>query len=509
MGDNGRTSSRRAWLVGVALVLLTTVAATMAARVNAPAEDAAMLLRYSVNVANGHGVVFNPGGEHVDGATDMGLMVGIAALVALGASASGAMAALNVAALVAIAGALYAFAVRRGCPLWFAVLLPASLTLGRSLRHVQDGFGAPVFGLAVLALWLLVEEARRRPDRRGVMAGVGAAGVVAGLVRPEGFLLTGLALLSLAATLPRSTWRRFLPLVAVVLVGGAVFEAWRWSYFGHPLPNPFYVKGGGYLHPSSLVHALTWSVVLGWLPLGVVALGLITRPTRRLAVAQAVGVGGSILMWVLLSNAMNLNGRFQYPSAIIAAVCAAVLFPRVWEVWSGVLARRGPTGSTLAVVAASAVAVLIAGQLLTVRSAVRRGDEPIQATLAGVLQRHDAPGRVVVTTEAGLIPLRSGWHAVDAYGLNDRRIAQSGTITAERLASEDPDVIVVHGAYVDATDAWSTMVRQLIDYAESSGYRTAVTLPIGERDWDWVIYVRPDAPDADELVAALAAADYA
>ena len=51
--------------------------------------------------------------------------------------------------------------------------------------------------------------------------------------------------------------RRLVVHYVVVFGGlGAVYFFWRWSYFGYPLPNPFYVKGGGSLYPSSLLESI-------------------------------------------------------------------------------------------------------------------------------------------------------------------------------------------------------------------------------------------------------------
>jgi hypothetical protein len=52
----------------------------------------------------------------------------------------------------------------------------------------------------------------------------------------------------LAATVYRTGVRRAIPLIvsfaSVFVVLGGPYFAWRWHYFGAPLPNPFYVKGG-------------------------------------------------------------------------------------------------------------------------------------------------------------------------------------------------------------------------------------------------------------------------
>jgi hypothetical protein len=127
----------------------------------------------------------------------------------------------------------------------------------------------------------------------------------------------------------------------------------------------------------------------------------------------------------------------------------------------------------------------------------------IRAAIGRSLEPFDGPDRTVVTTEAGLIPLRSGWRAVDAYGLNDPQIAHVPVITADRLAEEDPDLIILHGLGGDGR--WGKTTAQLSSFALNSGYELA--FPKDPADYElgysWFIYVRKDAPDSDALAAAI------
>ncbi len=49
-----------------------------------PHEDAFILFRYAENLAEGHGIVFNPGGPRTEGATDFLWLLMLAGLVKLG-----------------------------------------------------------------------------------------------------------------------------------------------------------------------------------------------------------------------------------------------------------------------------------------------------------------------------------------------------------------------------------------------------------------------------------------
>ena len=76
------------------------------------------------------------------------------------------------------------------------------------------------------------------------------ASLLLGLARPEGNLFAAVSSATLLLLLPRE--RRVELLKRLVLwyaLPGAAYFAWRWAYYGLPLPLPFYVKVGD---PKSL-----------------------------------------------------------------------------------------------------------------------------------------------------------------------------------------------------------------------------------------------------------------
>jgi hypothetical protein len=77
-----------------------------------PFEDAAMLLRYADNFANGHGIVWNIGEPPVDGATDFLFMLLIGLLAKSGLSVEIAARVLIIASHLATVVAVYLFSRR-------------------------------------------------------------------------------------------------------------------------------------------------------------------------------------------------------------------------------------------------------------------------------------------------------------------------------------------------------------------------------------------------------------
>jgi hypothetical protein len=79
--------------VGVGAALCAVAAAYLAWTVHwtqPPFEDAAMLLRYAVHVASGHGMVWNVGDAPLDGATDLLFTLAVAGAMHLGVSVEAA-----------------------------------------------------------------------------------------------------------------------------------------------------------------------------------------------------------------------------------------------------------------------------------------------------------------------------------------------------------------------------------------------------------------------------------
>lgn len=64
-----------------------------------------------------------------------------------------------------------------------------------------------------------------------------------------------------------------------------------------------------------------------------------------------------------------------------------------------------------------------------------------------ILSNYQGQGYVLATSEAGLLPLYSGWSAIDTWGLNDEWIAHHGEITPAYLDQYKPNLIVFHAYF--------------------------------------------------------------
>jgi hypothetical protein len=235
----------------------------------------------------------------------------------------------------------------------------------------------------------------------------------------------------------RAILTRFL---VVFLTLGLLYFLWRWQYFGYPLPNPFYKKGGGTLYWHSLRQSWKNLWALGWPFLWLVPTGLAVRGARKAALFVALPVVLFVTLFVLISDETNYVMRFRYP---ILPVLLLGCVPVAQALWAG-------RPRLLPAALAPLVPLALAGALAFAQHQSYRFVAPQRLGLydAGlVLRDYAARGFALVTTEAGLLPLVSEWRAVDAWGLNDKYVAHHGGIDEAYLERYRPELIVFHAYF--------------------------------------------------------------
>jgi len=248
-------------LLGAALLLVLAALLLHASVYAFLTDDAFISFRYAVNLAQGHGLVFNPGHERVEGYTNFLWVVLLAgANRVLGLAPEDIANPLLLVFTVVLWGLVARTALEgrdQGEPWWPALIAPALLALTRSFAvWSTSGLETRLFELLVVAaIFRLLTETRTLSRAGGSGAAVGSpfpwSGVLfalATLTRPDGALMAGCALLAAWATL-RPLW----PLVwRTGVAQGLLFAApvlahtlWRRSYYGEWLPNTYYAKVGG------------------------------------------------------------------------------------------------------------------------------------------------------------------------------------------------------------------------------------------------------------------------
>lgn len=497
------SQQRPLWLtVGAPSVLLLLCAAAAWIRFPGslpPYEDAAMLMRYMEHVASGAGIAWNVGHPPTDGATDLLAVLLAAGLMHItGMPAETAVRLLDGASIVAVAAIVLTVSWRRCRSPFLAVFAVAWIILGPILVYTEVYFVTPLFALLALLTWLAAKAARERPEARsGIL--FAAVAVLLTLDRPEGAFLSAFIALAMLATrqMRLSTFGVF---VAVGVICGALYLLWRVHYFGHLLPNPFYIKGQGAVHPHALLAAIRGVLIMAAPFVLILGAGLAVGRLRAQSAAPLLTAALFTMLWLLLSSATNYEYRFQYAIVPLLAV--------EWPAVAAELALRLPRKGQIA----SGLILLL---LLPVEfHHWRLSPHPDGRLVVGrALAAYAGDHYWMATSEAGLLTFYSGWNDIDTWGLNNNWIAHHG-LTPAYLGSHRLAVIMFHAYYsacapwpTRVTGAWNRMVDTLHQYAVEQHYVLVAVFGVSPTDGHWY-YVDPSLPNSGAIEQAITAAPY-
>ncbi|MCB9865709.1 MAG: hypothetical protein H6816_03625 [Phycisphaerales bacterium] len=391
-------------------------------------DDAMITLQYARNLAEGHGLVWNAGGPHVEGFTSPAwtlLLAGVAWVVedpvrrclvvqCLGIpiiwlTALGALRLARASRMPDVVGLMAA--------LW--VLVYYNLN-NLTLLGMETGLAAAVmtFGLAAVM--------RAITRRTGTVWSTAWIGPMV-LVRPEALVFGLFAGAVEVLGVRRRRWQPVLgAALGLLLVAGYV--GWRWSYYGALVPNTYVLKLTGWPWWDRL------RVALHDLPVTVVSLG----PLVLLALAGVRGIRqprfALLLLLPLLAIAYQIyvggdhlpRDRFVVPFVPALAVMGAYGLTRLARlvVQAGWLTRRTwpiRVGAAAIVVAFNAVSLPHA-LLLVPPQSVEQGNSANVAH-AIIINRYTDPDTTVAVGFAGTVPYFTGRTCVDLLGKCDPHIA--------------------------------------------------------------------------------------
>lgn len=457
-----------------------TVVAALAAIVAAGAlhdrgmavDDAFISFRYARNLAEGHGLRWNPESAPCEGYTNF-LYVAIVALgTRLGVEPPAMGLAIGVASAVATILLLASRVRGRGAaaPLVLA-MVPLFLARPELRIHASRGLETLLFG--VLAMIQLDLAGPLMTSTRPVGSRALVLGIVLFLLclcRPDGVLLVGctcaFVILGRRVTVPAQDrqWSRLSVGVCTLLSLFALYLGWKWRYFGYLLPNSYYAKARSEGWPGV---ADTASFLREYRVPLLIALGVLTvhafhvaRTIRTRALTR--GGGGAVdlrpclglatcVVWLVycskIVHEMGFDHRFAYPVVPIAAAGAALALR---DLLSGVRPRPiVEVSSTLVGSAAWLLAFPFLGdEVARLRASPEQDRYTSMFRRLGTAIRDAGEGRdlTLVCSHAGVTPYEAQAHHVDPGGLVDDGFCARST-PAERWRyrqSIRPDVICSH-----------------------------------------------------------------
>lgn len=405
-------------------------------------DDAYISFRYADNLVRHGELVYNLG-ERVEGYTNFLWTLTMAGAMALGGDPVFWSRVLGIGFGLAGLWLVWRFLARfRGegrpidvlAPLWLAAAPAYACWSTGGLETMQFTY---LGTLGVLTYALEERGVAPAPFRRsGVYLALSA------LARPEGMLLFGLTGLHRLGALLRA---RSLPTRADWLWGAgfaAVFGpyfAWRWAYYGWPLPNTYYVKAGSesFWGPGALYfwtwvrdhHLYLWPLLF-----------LAARRVRGFwPLAWLVVAGISTHVMKVGGDFMGLH-RFLVPLMPLLAVWLVLGVEALLDALTALRTRRPESGAALRF-APWVAGLALAGGLGWHTATIDRwsmlpesegGVDRIgwlkmfegQCRAIGLyLREHASPDASLATTAAGIVPFYSRLYTVDILGLNDEYIA--------------------------------------------------------------------------------------
>lgn len=402
-------------------------------------DDAMISMRYAKNLTEGNGLVFNPGGERVEGYTNLLWVLIMAAVHLLPIAQTkiclvvqifgGLFGLLNLVLIRRLAN--YLFPSTPTVPLIAVALTAFYLPLNTwNLQGMEVSVLACVMTLA--CLWSArVMRTNENPVWLFVLLGAST------LVRLDMIVPCAVILLYLMRT-QRTDWRRTLLLWAVVIGAFLVAQTlFRVLYYGDILPNTYYLKMTGY--PAGLRIARGFEVFKEFflnmylLPLLLPLLVLVSRPRREVTlllalfgaqVAYSIYVGGDVWDWWGGANRFVSIGIplffVLYGHTLVRMISAATGRIRVSAV---------PSVLIVLVVCLSLVAFnSLHGpqslrQWLLLDRPLHYVDNENMIRRARLVTKITEPKATIAVTWAGAIPYFSDRHTIDLLGKNDRIIA--------------------------------------------------------------------------------------
>jgi hypothetical protein len=400
-------------------------------------DDAFISFRYARHLAQGHGLVFNPGSANpVEGYTNFLWTVLLAGTTALGFDPERAARLLGLAAGMSAQFATFWLTrtLLPRAPLAWA--LPSLLLASSSFFLVES-----IQGLETTLMAALVTAALARKAREMALSEAGEVALplsallmgLAAITRPEGYLLFGVILLAdllQRASATRRPGRQTLLAPLFFAVPVVPHLAFRLLTYGQWLPHTFHAKTGGGLDQvmrGMQYVASGWLRVLPWVLLAALAVALLlfrrppaSAPRRALLLTFAV--------WLAASLGVAIEGgdfkptfRFLVWSLPLLAVLAGAGAGLLWEALSR--RRAGMATAIVMVLMAGSMAWAAVGSQTARRFArLRQADLQVLRQAAHWFDQNLAPDALIATGPAGAIPYYTDRPTLDMWGINDAAI---------------------------------------------------------------------------------------
>ncbi len=397
-------------------------------------DDTFISLRYARNLADGHGLVFNPG-EYVEGYTNLSFVLLSALCYRLGVDPVSALRLLSLASALVVVRCVQRL---ESAGPKAATMAPYLLVAGPAFAYWSVAvFETMLFvGLFTTALLQIWREGQRDAGHRSSLVWIALA-----LTRPEGlylFTVTSAAFAisdyisrrQLATTIRRHATNG-------LIVAGAIAPhfLWRYWYYGSWAPNTYYAKvTGGYEQLWTGIRGLgQWAAAYPFHALASLCLAAVLTPIGRRMVREHPYTLAIALIAAADTAYVTLIGGdfmpyFRFFQHVVPLSCLLLS----WTI--ATIARHGAEPTSVSLRTSATAAVVIAITIATSLASTQRVSAFVshRTTTNGIrvgkaLAARSPPDTLIAVNTAGVVPFFSGLPSIDMLGLTDAAIARRPT----------------------------------------------------------------------------------
>lgn len=416
-------TNQKAFVISFILGLIFFASALLILTFGNLHEDAYILFQYSKKLASGQGIVFDEVSGPTEGATDFLWMVKLAFMYYVGLDLGSSAALLNSVGLVLISYVVLKLSEKLD---WRAFSSLFLVLFSGGFSAALGGFSTLAYGGFIMLFGYSVIQRQYR--------NLSLLSLIISLFRPDGVLIVfgGILVAFYGATKEQ---RRILFLyLAPVVITGAGYFLWRYTYFENLLPLPLLVKA----KTDSLIagigsnfHVLKYHLLL-LIPF---VLLFLKNGIKGIKWFEYFSFGlGPFFLLVALSFAdqsQNIGGRFQFP-IILAFIVIFILSSRDIKI-----------SPTLFFVVPLICSLLGAKSIQSEVYYLTNND--YINSFPQILKEMRFKMSKIAITEAGRFPF---WYdtneMVDLVGLNSSRVVKNGS---KKVVNElYPELIFVHHA---------------------------------------------------------------
>jgi arabinofuranosyltransferase len=410
-----------------------------------PIDDAFISYRYAQHLARGSGLVWNIGQEPTEGYTNFLFVILLAAGIRLGIDPLTGSLVLNGFGIIAVAVSIYLLT---KMPEFFIQSIPwriavttattcSSLLLVNAFSGLETGFWA---GL-LLAGGFCARQFHSSHSVRDISAFTIVL-FFASLTRPETIVLFAawVAILFFFT----HEYKKLTLAVGAYALAGTVYLAWKYSYFGYLLPNPFYVKAASSLGASGGISYVASYVRDNW-PLLIIlpTLGFLSR--KRLSKSTMLLSPPLLLLVIYLffDPLMGGNYRFLVPAHLVMMALAYILIAIMMDRNRMPLIRKLNLAIVFLLLLVPDIMFPIRALAYPSWNGLFLSEEQVGKTIRTIPEHEKI---VIALGDTGVLPYYSEARVLDLVGLNDNQIARRArangpTWVIEYALSANPDLV--------------------------------------------------------------------